>query len=397
MKTKIVLFLSLALNTILVAVWVRHSNARRPEEKTAPQVRVVTNTVFRPAPVSPRSVPTPAAIPLDWRSIESTDYRTYIQNLRKAGCPDETIRDIIIADVNKLYAARWKAAHPPDPNWKYWETESKSGKEERQRKPERVALEQEKRALIRELLGVDLDKETRSYALESGLEKQERGLSFLPAEKQTQIRELQEKFRSASATVSPAEGAGKEGKVEAQRRMAGLEKQFQADLKQILTPGEFDEYQMRNSGLAAKLRNELNGFEPTEQEFRELFKLYQEVEDQRASFPGKWTDQQHDLAQRQLKEQARQLLGDQRYREYQRTRSEEYQDALRTAEKLDLPKETATQLYEINVAIQQQVEAVRANPNLNDKEKETLLRTMKDERQRVLGELTQAKRVRAKP
>src|SRR6266436_2371542 len=43
---------------------------------------------------------------LDWRSIESEDYRAYIKNLREIKCPEETIRDIIIADVNKLFARR---------------------------------------------------------------------------------------------------------------------------------------------------------------------------------------------------------------------------------------------------------------------------------------------------
>src|SRR5438132_11708773 len=43
---------------------------------------------------------------IDWRSIESKDYRTYIANLREIHCPEETIRYIIIAVVNKLYATR---------------------------------------------------------------------------------------------------------------------------------------------------------------------------------------------------------------------------------------------------------------------------------------------------
>src|SRR6267143_4470910 len=41
-----------------------------------------------------------------WRQIESSDYKTYIANLRAVGCPEQTIRDIIIADVTKAYEAR---------------------------------------------------------------------------------------------------------------------------------------------------------------------------------------------------------------------------------------------------------------------------------------------------
>ncbi len=41
-----------------------------------------------------------------WQQIESADYPTYITNLRQVGCPEQTIRDIIIADVNALFARR---------------------------------------------------------------------------------------------------------------------------------------------------------------------------------------------------------------------------------------------------------------------------------------------------
>ena len=47
-----------------------------------------------------------AGRPLNWRALESTNYVQYIENLRAFGCPEETIRDIIITDIAKLYARR---------------------------------------------------------------------------------------------------------------------------------------------------------------------------------------------------------------------------------------------------------------------------------------------------
>lgn len=41
-----------------------------------------------------------------WSQLESTDYRTYVANLRDIGCPEQTVRDIITADVDSLYRAR---------------------------------------------------------------------------------------------------------------------------------------------------------------------------------------------------------------------------------------------------------------------------------------------------
>ncbi|MGH8527612.1 MAG: hypothetical protein ACREXY_26380, partial [Gammaproteobacteria bacterium] len=41
-----------------------------------------------------------------WSEVESPDYKEYIARLRGVQCPEETIRDIIVADINKLYAPR---------------------------------------------------------------------------------------------------------------------------------------------------------------------------------------------------------------------------------------------------------------------------------------------------
>jgi hypothetical protein len=41
--------------------------------------------------------------------VESADYRAYIANLRRIGCPEQTLRDIILADVNMLYTPRYAA------------------------------------------------------------------------------------------------------------------------------------------------------------------------------------------------------------------------------------------------------------------------------------------------
>lgn len=43
------------------------------------------------------------APPFRWGQLESTDYRTYIANLRGIQCPEQTVRDIITADVDEAY------------------------------------------------------------------------------------------------------------------------------------------------------------------------------------------------------------------------------------------------------------------------------------------------------
>ncbi|HEY6167177.1 MAG TPA: hypothetical protein VI454_04000, partial [Verrucomicrobiae bacterium] len=60
-----------------------------------------------------------------WRGLESPEFKAYIANLRAVECPEETIRDIIVAAVNKLYAAKLKAlSHDRLKDYKYWEAKN---------------------------------------------------------------------------------------------------------------------------------------------------------------------------------------------------------------------------------------------------------------------------------
>src|SRR5258706_4848906 len=58
-----------------------------------------------------------------WGQLESEDYRAYIARLRSIGCPEQTIRDIIIADLDKLFAPQVSLASGHRKNLKYWEPE----------------------------------------------------------------------------------------------------------------------------------------------------------------------------------------------------------------------------------------------------------------------------------
>jgi len=88
-----------------------------------------------------------------WRSVESDDYPTYVSNLREIGCPEQTIRDIIIADVNGLYTRR-RALEIVTPEQQWWRTEPDSNVVQVATEKSRV-LDDERRALLARLLGTN--------------------------------------------------------------------------------------------------------------------------------------------------------------------------------------------------------------------------------------------------
>jgi hypothetical protein len=91
-RSRIFLAASLVLNLLLAGhiVWV---HLGKPQGKS------------EPGPVLPLPAQ-PTVQPFRWAQVESSDYPTYIANLRGIGCPEQTIRELIAADLDDLFAPR---------------------------------------------------------------------------------------------------------------------------------------------------------------------------------------------------------------------------------------------------------------------------------------------------
>ncbi|MDB6056343.1 MAG: hypothetical protein JWO95_187, partial [Verrucomicrobiales bacterium] len=208
--------------------------------------------------------------PFNWQLVESDDYMTFIANLRSIGCPDETIRDIVIADVNKLFAARERGASGAD-NWKYWRANDPlPARVSEQRDAQLSALRQQKRAVIRTLLGIVLDDETVEH--DANIISH---LNFLSSQKQAQILAIQNRFNDAQQRIyANAEQHGVDWK-----QLKAAFDQRESELARVLSSDELRAYQLRKDDTADNLRRNLVGFEPTETEFRSLFQLMKAHQD----------------------------------------------------------------------------------------------------------------------
>jgi hypothetical protein len=109
---KITLRLSLLLNVSLLgclAILLAQAQRKMPAnvERQANATTPASQPTTRLAGVeSSLSSPTELSKKFHWSQIESSDYRTYVANLRAIGCPEQTIRDIICADVDATFASR---------------------------------------------------------------------------------------------------------------------------------------------------------------------------------------------------------------------------------------------------------------------------------------------------
>jgi hypothetical protein len=102
MKTafKLSILSNLCLLSLLLWLLQTHRQNSVPPSDSIPAA--VGQTTAPPAVQSERS----ESAPFQWSQLESSDYRVYVANLRAIGCPPQTLRDIIQADVGSLYSAK---------------------------------------------------------------------------------------------------------------------------------------------------------------------------------------------------------------------------------------------------------------------------------------------------
>jgi hypothetical protein len=263
MKAKPLLLISICLNLIL-AGWLGlllhkpagfsngASVAVTPKSTTAPAEQSGAANVARGLRDAPGSAQ------FDWRQVESEDYRRYLANLRAIGCPEKTINDIIVADVNDLFSSRMASLTKTN-HYEYWR------KEPLNRSKDQVKQLQDLYAQKREALkalGVDAPDFTDllGEVFRDNLEESDHQLAFLPEFKRQQIKETL--FQQAQQEVADGNDVA---------RSEAIEQQTQTRIQSLLTSEEFKEYELRSSTDALQLRGVLDPLTLTEQEFRAIF------------------------------------------------------------------------------------------------------------------------------
>ncbi|MBX3746120.1 MAG: hypothetical protein KF833_12515 [Verrucomicrobiae bacterium] len=323
---------------------------------------------------------------LDWRSIESEDYATYVANLRRIGCPEPTIRDILLADIDQLFAARRRALNPPPSDWAFWkhpddaERDPAVIEEQEARQRELAALERERRRMIAELLGPSAARAEVADRKERLL--QNRSLQFLPPDKREAVAEALARWQhSVSGGPLPDDDAA------ARESIASAHRLLEDQLAALLTPEERDEYEMRASPVAEQLRERLRGFGASREEFEALFRLERETERDIAALLASGDPQAEDriLAARiELEEQTRDILGEDRFPDYQRVQDGDYQVLYSLALLHQVPPNVATEVWEMRHTVQDHADQIRANPLLTVEQKQLALEAIRLETQAAI-------------
>jgi hypothetical protein len=374
---------SLGLNAVLLGalafVSVRQPAPSKSPAGTAPP-EPVQNAPRRERP-HPKSTAIANLASFHWSQLETSDYHQYMANLRGVGCPEETIRDLIIAEVDKMFAPRFAALAGESQTFQHWRRRSKASES---LATQLRALHDERKALLRELLGID-DGPYAKWANADVARLQEEGkYSFLSAEKQAQVRAIMEKYqKQMEGARNPPDGFSLSGSDEAKR----LREQRQQELAQVLSPEELKEMSLRDSNAADSVRSRFGNLDITEDEYRKLYDLRKAYEDNVGavadnSDPEKM--RQRSEARRQLDEAYRNVFGEERWNDLQKEQDPTWRGLTQIAQQNNLSQSVIDQAYQYQRQTGEQVMRAIEDRSLSREQRETLVQQLTGEYDRQL-------------
>ncbi len=195
------------------------------------------------------------ALRRSFTGISHVDLRTYVQNLRAAGCPPDLLRLLVraqAADPSAGTSGQLQRERLSKPYWKYSEF-TKEALETAN------AEYKAQRALLKELLGPE---EMYEQSVENTLRQHRGELGGVPEEKRSHVRALLRDYDELTNEIfQQAIAPGGPGRVillpEESERLAYLQEQKWKDLQALLTTSEFEDYAVRSSGTANFLRSQV--------------------------------------------------------------------------------------------------------------------------------------------
>jgi hypothetical protein len=322
--------------------------------------------------------------------LGTAEYPRYIRNLRAIGCPEDKVRQIVLADINQLFdQRRLRAAIAADIEW--WRPQPEYVFTNPLREPGRLMAEQ-RRSLITHLLGAEaLAGEEDQPAPWSHVALAGAVLGAMPMEKHARVQEICGKAleRQDELLRAPLNLGQPASPIEAARSRD----QTRVELREVMTQTELEEFLLRYSQIARTLRLELAPANPTADEFRKVFRAVDPIEHQMQLEFGSlqtMSQQQRERYTRQRDAAIREVLGAERFQAYLVSKDPLYQVAQATATQRNAPPEALLPIYQLIKASEARRQKIQADSTLSAEQKRQAIDAVNLEHAESIQKLVQA-------
>ena len=320
-----------------------------------------------------------------WSQIEADDYQTYVENLRRIGCPEETIRDLVKQDLDKLYDQRKADILSKAPARKeYWKTGNPSAlsRPSSATSSQMAQLDREKNEVLGDLFGsqgVAAINRPSPLARARSQSKSGYAMDFIPEETKAELNTLEREFGS-ELLKKMAQGATDAQDMAEIRRMRT---ERDDRIATMLTPEQKTEYDLRKSPTAANMRLQMDGFDPSEDEFRDIFAARKVFDNEHGVVPGSSISpadaEIRQLAEQEMNNQIRTSLGDDRFQDYLRQTDYDYKSIHKITQRQGLGENISAQVYQMKGGAEELAREIRMNTGLSIEERQMQLGQIQNE------------------
>ena len=387
--TSILIVSSMVISVICAAVLLK--------EKSAPLT--ISESAGKSASENPAAAITSAdsgaqnenaspAAPFSWRDLQADDLKEFIRKLRGVNCPETTVQDLVLAEVNRRYTPKFRAVWPnnvrQDDYWKPYKRnyDPAEAKKNRDRIRQQRDLQKEKSALLVELLGVDVEKQ---HQKEDGLDSENwnpnGNLSFLPESKRDAVQKFLDDFQDKEQEFYAGIKGSWDSDTRAQRKKLDQEK-FDG-LAQLLTPEELREYELRNSQIASQISSDLHGVSLAREQYEALYDIRAKYGDSIYNWSDAGNDadtiKQIEQNKKDMQAEIAGALGADTAQQLERAQDNSYQQLAGLAKHNDLAADTAPKIYDEKQAAENAVKELQANTNLTPEQRQAALQQIRSE------------------
>jgi hypothetical protein len=300
-----------------------------------------------------------------WRQIESTNYDQYVANLRAVGCPEKTIRDIVIADIEKAFDARRLALQMPP---RYWMAGGVRRRSDRERAAALESLDQEEASLVQRLLGIEWFRDADGRFGKLKLEDEAITRFFfgpMPEETLPRVLALLQKYEFLNGSVRSR--AGEILIDEDETRLRQLRADMGENLGRILTPAQLEEMKARLSALQLFGENDMASVAGLSAgEAREIALTVAGVKDPlREAFGGRQEETDGDQ-EMQLTNQVRSILGDARFADFERAQDSNFRNVFEIGTANQVSRERVIEVYDLRRLAEEEAKHIRSDATLSE-------------------------------
>jgi hypothetical protein len=286
-------------------------------------------------------------------------------NLRSIGCPERTLRDIILADVRQYFEGRRSEVSRQTP---FWLAGRQRQDAVRTNGLELLRIDQEERELLGQLLGLEWCGGNVLIQEMNLAEQAVMRFVFGPVPDETvqQVLFTMHKFEILRDQIGHRTGGIFTDEDDAEMKRLQLE--LPAEIGQLLTPMQFEEMKARCAAM--DLFERQYGVELNAEEARRI--ALARAGGSAGIFwdgPDLETEEEQQLREARFQDEVAGILGAERFQDYQRSQDEDFRQIFYFTYGNNMPKETAIKVYDMRRLAAEEVSRIQEDSSLTDLER----------------------------